>query len=47
MHRHNLPFFGILPDAQAAQRILPQAWPGDPHGLVTVWALYEVSPPPN
>jgi hypothetical protein len=21
---------------------LPEAWPGDPHGLVTVWALFEI-----
>lgn len=34
-----------LSDALAAQRILPQAWPGNPHGIVTVWALYEVRPP--
>jgi hypothetical protein len=32
-----------LEDAKLAQRLLPQAWPEDPHGRVTVWALYELS----
>lgn len=33
-----------LEDAKLAQSLLPEAWAGDPHGLVTVWALFEVSP---
>jgi len=33
-----------LEDAKIAQRLLPEAWGGDPHGYVTVWALFEVSP---
>jgi hypothetical protein len=33
-----------LEDAKLAQALLPDAWPGDPHGLVTVWALFEVVP---
>lgn len=33
-----------LEDAKLAQTLLPLAWPGDPHGIVTVWALFEVVP---
>ena len=32
-----------LEDAKLAQAILPKAWKGDPHGFVTVWALFEVA----
>ena len=32
-----------LEDAKLAQSLLPEAWGGDPHGFVTVWALFEVS----
>jgi hypothetical protein len=31
-------------DAKLAQALLPNAWPGDPHGIVTVWALFEIVP---
>jgi hypothetical protein len=31
-----------LEDAKLAQALLPDAWGGDPHGFVTVWALFEV-----
>ncbi len=31
-----------LEDAKLAQALLPKAWPGDPHGLVTIWALFEI-----
>lgn len=31
-----------LEDAKLAQALLPEAWGGDPHGFVTVWALFEV-----
>jgi hypothetical protein len=31
-----------LEDAKLAQSLLPEAWNGDPHAYVTVWALYEV-----
>jgi hypothetical protein len=31
-----------LKDAELAQALLPEAWAGDPHGLVTVWALFEI-----
>ncbi|HJT79402.1 MAG TPA: hypothetical protein VJ739_19555 [Gemmataceae bacterium] len=33
-----------LADAQLARALLPEAWGGDPHGFVTVWALFEVTP---
>lgn len=33
-----------LEDATIAQTLLPEAWPGDPHANVTVWALFEVTP---
>jgi hypothetical protein len=33
-----------LEDARLAQALLPDAWPGDPHSLVTVWALFEILP---
>jgi hypothetical protein len=32
-----------LEDAKRAQALLPEAWGGDPHGFVTVWALFEVA----
>ena len=32
-----------LEDAKLAQSLLPDAWNGDPHGNVTVWALFEVA----
>ena len=32
-----------LEDAKLAQSLLPKAWGGDPHGFVTVWALFEVT----
>jgi hypothetical protein len=35
-----------LEDAKLAQALLPEAWPGDPHGFVTVWALFEIVPAP-
>ena len=40
--RHNA--FGLLSldDALTAKKLLPAEWPNEPHGLVTVWALYEV-----
>jgi len=28
--------------AKTAQAVLPNEWDGDPHGYVTIWALYEV-----
>ena len=31
-----------LPDAKLAQALLPEAWQGDAHAYVTIWALYEV-----
>lgn len=31
-----------LEDAKLAQALLPEVWGGDPHGFVTVWALFEV-----
>lgn len=31
-----------LEDAKLAQSLLPEVWVGDPHGFVTVWALFEV-----
>ncbi len=31
-----------LRDAKLAQALLPEAWHGDPHAYVTIWALYEV-----
>jgi len=36
--------YGLLgfEDAQLAQALLPKAWPGDPHGIVTVWVLFEL-----
>lgn len=33
-----------LEDAKLAKALLPEAWGDDPHGLVTIWALFEVSP---
>jgi hypothetical protein len=33
-----------LEDAKAAQALLPEAWNGDPHSFVTIWALFEVIP---
>jgi len=36
-----------LEDARLAQQLLPLEWPGDPHGWVTVWALYEYLPDPD
>lgn len=33
-----------LEDAKLAQALLPEAWDGDPHSYVTVWALFEVLP---
>ncbi|MSU35006.1 MAG: hypothetical protein EXS36_07815 [Pedosphaera sp.] len=36
-----------LEDAKAAQRLLPEEWPGDPHGRVTAWAIYEYNPEPG
>lgn len=33
-----------LEDAKLAQALLPEVWGGDPHGFVTVWALFEVTP---
>jgi hypothetical protein len=33
-----------LEDAKLAKALLPDLWPGDPHGLVTVWALFEIVP---
>lgn len=33
-----------LDDARLAQSLLPEVWGGDPHGVVTVWALFEVTP---
>jgi hypothetical protein len=35
---------GRLEDAKLAQALLPEAWGGDPHSHVTVWALFEVVP---
>jgi hypothetical protein len=37
--------YGLLTyeDAVLAQTLLPTEWPGDPHGEVTIWALYEVT----
>lgn len=32
-----------LEDAKLAQTLLPEAWGGDPHGYVTIWALFEVT----
>jgi hypothetical protein len=29
-------------DAVEAKRILPEAWNGDPHANLTIWALYEI-----
>ena len=39
---HRLNRYGLLSreDAVAAKQALPEAWPGDPHAEVTVWALY-------
>ena len=39
--------YGLLSfdDALQAKALLPKAWPGDPHGHVTIWALYELAPP--
>ena len=34
-----------LEDAMLALSLLPEAWDGDPHSYVTVWALFEVTPP--
>lgn len=34
---------GRLEDAKLAQALLPEAWAGDPHSYVTVWALFEVT----
>jgi hypothetical protein len=34
-----------LEDARLAQALLPEAWGGDPHSYVTVWALLEVTAP--
>jgi hypothetical protein len=31
-------------DAKLAQALLPDAWCGDPHSFVTVWALFEIIP---
>ena len=31
-------------DAKLAQALLPDAWPGDPHANVTVWAPFEILP---
>jgi hypothetical protein len=33
-----------LLDAKLAQALLPEAWHGDAHAYVTIWALYEVIP---
>lgn len=33
-----------LEDAKLAQALLPDAWGGDPHADVTVWALFELTP---
>jgi hypothetical protein len=33
-----------LEDAKLAQALLPEAWGEDPHGFVTIWALFEVTP---
>ena len=33
-----------LEDAKLAQALLPEAWCGDHHGYVTIWALFEVTP---
>jgi hypothetical protein len=33
-----------LDDAKLAQSLLPEAWGDNPHGVVTVWALFEVIP---
>jgi len=41
VNRHGLL---TLEAAREAQRILPMLWPGDPHGLVSVWAIYEYAP---
>lgn len=30
-------------DAVEAKRILPEAWKGNPHANVTIWALYEIA----
>jgi hypothetical protein len=40
-----LNLYGLLTheDALLAQALLPEEWPGDPHGEVTIWALYEVA----
>ena len=39
--------FGLLAqeDARMAQALLPDAWGNDPHSIVEVWALFEISPP--
>ncbi|MBI1323989.1 hypothetical protein GC170_12500 [bacterium] len=29
-------------DALQAKALLPEAWNGDPHAFVTIWALYEI-----
>jgi len=41
--RHN--GYGLLTyeDAVLVQTLLPTEWPGDPHGEVTIWALYEIT----
>ncbi len=38
--------YGLLAfrDAALAKTLLPKTWPADPHGTVTIWALYEIAP---
>lgn len=38
--------YGLLDyhDAVLAKSLLPREWPDEPHGVVTVWALYEIAP---
>jgi hypothetical protein len=33
-----------LEGAKLAKTLLPDLWPGDPHSIVTVWALFEILP---
>ncbi|MBF5043156.1 hypothetical protein FGE12_12225 [Aggregicoccus sp. 17bor-14] len=38
--------YGLLAfhDAALAKTLLSKEWPADPHGKVTIWALYEIAP---